>query len=373
MRLYLDNNSTTPLDPEVVEAMIQELKAPPHNPSSIHFYGQEAKKILSKSREEIANFMEVKPKEIIFTSGGTEGMNLLIKGALGQRGGEVIGAAIDHASTYQTLLALDKCSLTFLPVGAEGAPSPEALERAMTPRTKLIVLSAANSETGVKLDLEAMAMIAERAGIPLLIDGVALLGKEPLKLPQGVLGAVFSAHKFHGPKGVGFVVARSSLKLDPLLAGGGQERGLRSGTENLPGIVGMTKALMLIDAERNERHLKSLRDHFEHLLRSKVPDIEINGSGPRLPNTSNLYFPGCDGESLLIALDMRGIAASHASACASGALEPSRALLKMGYSYERARGSLRFSFSRFNRVEEVEKAAEIILEVIEKQRSCRAF
>ncbi|MCB1109781.1 MAG: aminotransferase class V-fold PLP-dependent enzyme, partial [Chlamydiia bacterium] len=225
MRIYLDNNATTQLDPAVLDAMIEELAAPPRNPSSIHTFGQEGKKVLSSCRSQIASFLGVKTSEILFTSGGTEGMNLLIRGALKDPQGHIISTSIDHACTYNTLkeLAENGAAVTFLPVSPFGAPSPVDLQKALRPETQLIVLTAANSETGVKVDLEKMAAIARSAGVPLIIDGVAWMGKERLTIPEGVSAMAFSAHKFHGPKGVGFVLVRPSLKLTPLLTGGGQE------------------------------------------------------------------------------------------------------------------------------------------------------
>jgi len=371
MRIYLDNNATTQIDPLVVEDMIKELTAPPRNPSSVHHFGQEGKKVLSDCRSQIASFLGVKPSEILFTSGGTEGMNLLIRGALDNSKAHIIGSPIDHACVHSTLIDLQAkgADLTFLPVDTYGAPHPDDLQKALRPDTKLIVLTAANSETGIKIDLEKMAAIAKTAQIPLIIDSVSLIGKEPFTIPEGVSGVAFSAHKFHGPKGVGFIFASSSFKLSPLVTGGGQEKKIRSGTENLPGIVGMTRALTLIEEDKNAASLVSLRELFESEILSAFPDVEINGEGPRVSNTSNLFFPGVDGESLLIALDMHKIAASHASACASGALEPSRVLLKMGYSRERASSSLRFSFSRFNTAEEVKQAAEVLISLARKIRA----
>lgn len=368
-RIYLDNNATTPLDVAVLDAMIEELAASPHNPSSFHSYGEEGKRILSDARQTIANHLGVRRGEILFTSGGTEGMNLLIRGALAGKKGSVIGCPIDHACALETLRNLEGFELIFLPVNSYGAPHPSSLEKTLRPDTRLIVLSAANGETGVKLDISSFAQIARENGIPLILDGVQLLGKEPFVIPEGVSGMAFSAHKFHGPQGVGFVFCRSGFKLSPLITGGGQEKNLRSGTENLPGIVGMTRAITLLDEAPPIHKLKALRERFEGALIEAFPEIEINGEGPRLPNTSNLYFPGVDGESLLIALDMQGIAASHASACASGALEPSRVLLNMGYSRERAASSLRFSFSRLNTPEEIDQAALTIIALEKKQKS----
>jgi cysteine desulfurase len=360
--IYFDNNATTPLDPKVLEAMTQELVAAPHNPSSIHSLGQEAKKVLTKARKTIADFLKVKPSEVLFTSSGTEAMNLLIHGILDNPKVHIIGSKTDHACVYHALLELQKrgSEITFL-----GLPTLSEIKKALRPDTRLIVLSAVNAETGYKLDLESIAKVAKTAHIPLIIDGVALLGKEPFTIPEGVVGMGFSAHKFHGPQGVGFAFVRSGTKLSPIFYGGGQERRLRSGTENLPGIVGLAKAISLLNDESYTR-LKALRDVFEAQLKKMLPDIEINSAGERTSNTSNIYFPHVDNESLIIALDMENIAASSTSACASGALEPSRALIAMGFSKEHAKCSVRFSFSRMNTEEEIQKGVEVITKCVEQ-------
>lgn len=363
--LYFDNNATTPVDPRVIAAIVEELKAAPHNPSSIHSLGQEAKKILSEARKIVADFLKVKPSEILFTSSGTEAMNLLIRGALPKSPTHIIGSLIDHACVYQTLLELEKQgnAVTFL-----GHPTIQSIQESLRPETGLIVISAVNGETGCKTDLEGIAQFAKNKHIPLIVDGVALLGKESFTLPEGVMGMGFSAHKFHGPQGVGFAFFRSSLKLTPLFFGGNQERKLRSGTENLPGIVGLAQALTLLGNEVYTR-LKSLRDLFETKLKTLLPEIEINGIKERVSNTSNVYFPDVDNESLIIALDLRNMAVSSTSACSAGALEPSRALMGMGYSKNRARSSVRFSFSRMNTEDEIERGAQIIADCVTHLRA----
>ena len=364
-RIYLDNNATTSVDPLVVDAVTRELSGPPHNPSSIHSFGQEAKKILSQARKTIADFLDVKSSEILFTSSGTESMNLLIRGAVIDPQAHIIGSSVDHACVYNALQELQKkgANITFL-----GDPSPLKIKQAIRPTTRLIVLSTVNSETGSKIDIEQIASIAQAAKIPLVLDGVACIGKEPIKIPYGVSGMGFSAHKFHGPKGVGFIFVRSGFPLSPIIIGGNQERKLRSGTENLPGIVGMATAITLLN-DSVYIQLKTLRDLFECKLKKALPSIEINGPLPRVSNTSNIYFPGVDGESLLIGLDMENIATSYASACSSGALEPSRVLLEMGMSKERVSSSLRFSFSRMNTEEEVHEAVEVIAVLVKKIRA----
>jgi len=360
--IYLDNNATTAMDGEVLDAMYREFMAPPHNPSSIHSLGQGAKKILTESRGCIANFLEVSPSEIIFTSGGTESMNLLIRGLYNVRHAHIIGSLADHASVYQPLLALQEvgAEVTFL-----SYPTAHKVEKALRPHTNLIVLSAINSETGDMLDIEEIAKVAQFSHIPIIVDGVALLGKGACKIPKGVIGMGFSSHKIHGPPGAGFVFLRKGVTPSPIFHGGGQERELRSGTENLPAIVGMAKAISLIE-EKHYEIMDELKQFFESRLKELLPNIGVNYIGRRISNTSNIYFPKVDNESLIIALDREGVIASAGAACSSGATTPSRVLVAMGFSRERARCSVRFSLSRMNRLEEIERATEVIAECVKR-------
>lgn len=372
-RIYLDNNATTGLDASVLDAMLPELSSLPANPSSIHAYGQIAKSKLSQAREILAKFLKVRSSEIVFTSGGTESMNMLIQGISSSfTKGHIITTNVEHACVYECVLMLQKkgWDVTFATVGPWGAAKQEDILSALRPDTKLIVLSAVNSETGVKTDIDSIASLAKQHQIPFFVDGVALLGKELFTIPSGVSGMGFSAHKIHGPKGVGFAYVRSDLKLTPLLVGGGQEFTRRSGTENLPGIVGLSRAISLVKEKQQDftHHMQSLQELLEKGLMEKASPVLINGEGPRVCNTSNLYFPGVDGETLLIQLDQAGIAASHGSACASGSLEPSRVLLQMGYTKERARSSIRFSLSRMTTKEEIEAAIISIASLVDKLR-----
>lgn len=370
-RLYLDNNSTTALDPRAFKAMISEFSGPPANPSSIHYFGQHAKSCLNTARRSIASFFDAKPEELIFTSGGTEALNLLIRGLFGGRPkGHIITTSIEHLAVYKTVQSLENSSLsvTYLPVDAWGAPLPERVEEAVLPHTSAIILSAANGETGVKLDVEAIASIAKRHEIPLILDAVAYIGKESLLMPPGVSAIAFSGHKFHAPKGIGGAIVRSSLKLTPLITGGGQEYQRRAGTENLAGVLGMAEAFQILKEKQTEitNHLQDLRDYLEISLIRELSDVTIHGLGPRIANTANIAFPGIDGETLLIHLDMAGIAVGHGSACSSGALEPSRVLLQMGVNRSLARSSIRFSVSRMNTREEIDACLERLIEVVRK-------
>ncbi|MDN3506230.1 MAG: cysteine desulfurase family protein [Simkaniaceae bacterium] len=349
-KIYLDNNATTPLDPLVVQAILAELEAGPANPSSVHSFGRAAHLRLSMAREQIANYLGVDPSELIFTSSGTESLNLAILGL--KSSGHIISTRIEHPAVFETITKLNNPT-TFLPVDEKGHIEINDLEEAIGPDTSLIALSAVNNETGVKNPIDEIAAIAEKNDIPLIVDGVALLGKENFSIPSGITAMAFSAHKIHGPKGVGLLYVKKKTKLAPLLFGGGQERTKRPGTENLPGIIGFAKAIELLSSSSME-HMKEMRD----LLESSLPNIRINGSGPRVCNTSSITFPNTDGEALLIQLDQLGIAASMGSACSSGSLEPSRVLLEMGLTRQEALSTLRFSVSRFTTPSEIEKVIE---------------
>jgi cysteine desulfurase len=378
-RIYLDNNATTEIDPRVVQAIHEELLTPPSNPSSVHTFGQEAKKRLTKARQTIADLLHVKPAHLIFSSGGTESINMLLRGFFwGNNQGHIITSNSEHASVYNTTQALEKSGVqvTYLSTGLKGYLSPQEVEEAITSETRLIVLGIANSETGIKNDIAAIAQIAHKHQIPFVVDGVALLGKEPFSIPVGVSAMAFSAHKFHGPKGVGFAAVRPEFKWQPSITGGEQEYAKRAGTENLPGIVGMAKALEIASQEMPTfgARMEKLRDYFENFLLQALPELVIHGKdSPRLGNTSNLAFPEIDGETLLLQLDLKGIAASHGSACSSGALEPSRVLLNMGVPRKLARSSVRFSLSRFTTQEEIDCTLEILLSLFARSaRECGA-
>jgi cysteine desulfurase len=372
-RIYLDNNATTGLDPRVLDAMLPELSPTPANPSSVHFYGREAKQRLLKARHTIADFFHVKPQEVTFTSGGTESMNLLIHGILaGPPHGHVITSDIEHSCVNKTLesYAEQGQAVSFLPAGLWGAVRVEAIQAAIRPDTRAIILSAVNTETGVKIDLEAIGALAQAARIPLIIDGVGLLGKERFTIPQGVSAIGFAAHKFHGPKGIGCALIRSSLKLRPLFLGGDQEYNHRAGTENLAGMIGMAKAIELLQEElpqATERMLY-LRNKLETELINRLDPVIVSGEGPRICNTANLTFQHVQGEDLLMLLDLAGIAVSHGSACSSGALEPSRVLTNMGIPHQLARSAIRFSLSRYTTEEEIDRCIAVVIEAVTKLR-----
>lgn len=371
-RIYLDFNASTPIDPSVLQAIVQALQIECGNPSSMHWHGKMARQKLEQSREAVARFLKVKPQEIIFTSGGTEGAELLINGILWQKPkGHFITSSAEHACVYQLTKELEKKGYegTFLSPGKWGAVKPEAVRAAIRSDTRLITLMAVNNETGVKTDWEAIAEIAEHANIPFVLDGVALLGKEPFILPKGVSAAFFSGHKIYAPKGIGFCFCRQSLKLVPTFVGGSHEFNRRAGTENLSGIIALAAAIGIIEKDQKviTDHLKTMRDLLEKGL-TQLTGVTVNGQGPRVANTSNLSFSGVDGETLLMRLDMEGISVSHGSACSSGALEPSRILLNMDIPLAEARSAIRFSVGRTTTQTEINQAINIITKIVNELR-----
>lgn len=357
--IFFDNNATTPILPEVVEAMMTQLDGVPRNPSSITSYGREGRARLSQARRQIADQFGLSPEEVIFTSGATESNHLLLYGFHAYKTGHIISSTIDHSSVHEPLQHL-KAQVTYVEVGPHGAPTPKAIEQALRPDTALIFLTGANNETGVKIDLDAIGEIAMRRKIPLVIDGVVLLGRTSLfPLPSYIAAISFSGHKIHGPTGSGLALVRKQYKIPPLFYGGFQEHQKRAGTENLPAIVGLAKAMELLDPSIYE-YLTNLRDTFEASLYKAGIPIEINGEGPRVGNTTCIYFPEEDGELLLIKMDRAGLIATVGAACSSGTIHASRVLRAMGYNKERIYGSLRFSFSRLNTPEEIKRSIEII-------------
>ena len=372
-RIYLDNNAGTALDPRIVPVLMQHLQTIYGNPSSQHKEGQEARTVLTQSRTVIAKWLHVKPSEIVFTSGGTEGLNMVLRGvAASARRGHIVTSSVEHSAVYSTVKYLESAGMqaAYLNPGLWGAVTAEAVEESLRPDTVLIALMAVNNETGVKTDIESIARLAKQRKIPFLVDGVAWLGKEPIVIPEGVSAVCFSGYKFHAPAGAGFTYVRNTFQFSPLLTGGEQESSRRSGTGNLLGIVGMAEAIKLLEAEQEEgiQRMTRLRDKLELALLADLPGVSVNGQGPRVCNTSNLSFEGVEGETLLARLDMKGIAASHGSACASGGLEPSRILLNMGLGRTQASSALRFSLSRFTTEEEIDYTLETLIQLVSQLR-----
>ncbi len=350
--------------------IISDLSSPPGNPSSVHSFGRQAKQRLNEARTSIATYFHARPEEIVFTSGGTESINLFLRGLAKQ--GHIITSKLEHSAVYNTVKSLESEGLqaSYLCGNLWGAPKPEQIEAAIRSNTQAIVLSLSNSETGVKIDLAAISSIAQRHNIPLFLDAVSYLGKESLLLPPGVCGLALSGHKIYAPKGIGALYIQSHIKLKSQLTGGSQEYARRAGTENVMGAKALAHAFEILQQEQLQitQHLFTLRDHFETQLFQHLPDLIINGEGPRICNTANIAFLGCDAETLLLQLDLAGIAASHGSACSSGAIEPSRVLLNMGIDRKQARSSIRFSFGRQNTLQEVDLALEKLTVLVKRIR-----
>lgn len=360
--IYLDNNATTSLDPQVWKAIEEIYCGPPLNPSSIHQFGQKAKGYLQSSLNQIAKYFQVSPGELILTSGATEAINLLIQGF--SQKGHIVCSSLEHPAALQALTKMEAGgrAVTYLsPHPFKGAITLSQIEEAVREDTRLLIFMAANNETGVKTSIEDIADFALRRNLFLIVDGVAALGKDEWKMHPGISGMCFSSHKIHGPQGVGLCIVRNHYPLSPQIVGGAQQKGRRGGTENVAGVVGFAKALSLIDSQAISR-MNQLRNQFEERICQCLPDVLIHGKEePRVCNVSNIAFLGIEGESLLIQLDLAGVLASHGSACTSGGLLPSRVLLQMGLPKEMAQASLRFSISRFTTEVEIGQAAEIII------------
>lgn len=363
--VYLDNNATTPLHPKAREAMLPWLGERHGNPSSIHRFGQAAKNAVEEAREKVAALIGARPPEVVFTASGTEGNNAVMFDVARRAGGRghLVISSVEHPSIREAAARLERegMEVTRVSPGADGVVDAARLIEAVRPDTKLVCLMLANNELGT---LQPVARIAQTAAacreqrIPLLCDAVQAVGKIPVDVNE--LGAdwlVLGAHKFHGPLGAAAVWVRKGAELGGLLIGGSQERRRRASTENVMAIVGLGAAAEAAASEMTGRQafLAALRDRFEAELPRRVPDAIVHcASSPRLPNTSHVAFPGVEGESLLIRLDLAGYAVSTGSACSSGTVEPSKTLLAIGLSRDEALSSLRVSFGILNRQEEVD-------------------
>jgi cysteine desulfurase len=378
MRAYLDYNSTTPVDPEVLVAMLPFLAENFGNASSIHSSGQTARGAVDRARESVAALLGAKSGEIVFTSGGTEADNLALFGlvfALKTARKHVITTAIEHHAVLNSCQELQRqgIDVTFVSVGSNGIVDPEDIRGALRPETVLISVMYANNELGTIQPVEEIGRIAAEAEVYFHCDAVQAAGKLPLDVNR--IGAdllSISAHKIYGPKGVGALYVRTSTALAPQFHGGHHERDRRPGTENVPGIVGLGKAadLARLDITGDPKRVAQLRDHLEESLIAAIPSIRVNGDmSRRVANTSNLAFSGAGGEALVIALDLQGVACSTGAACSSGAIEPSHVLLAIGLSPDDARSSLRFSLGRHTTSEEIEYAASAIPSAVERLRS----
>jgi cysteine desulfurase len=378
-RIYLDANATTPVLPEVVDAMLPWFTTASGNPSSAHLAGQRSRSAVEHARATVARLLNGSPKEIVFTSGGTESNNHALTGVLQSfldRGepAHLITSQIEHHAVLYPAEALAKrgIQLTALAVTPEGLIDPDTFAAALTPHTRLVSIMLANNETGVIQPLGKLAKIAKAYNPAILIhtDAVQAAGKLPIDLSgefKNVDLLSISGHKMYAPQGTGVLFVRSGVQLTPLLHGGPHERQRRAGTENVPGIVALGRAAELASSPQT---LAALRDRLESGLLAAVPDTNINGTTThRTPNTTNLRFAGVDAEALLIALDMQGIAASFGAACQSGATEPSHVLIAMGLTPAEARSSLRLSLSRLTTQAEIDEALRIIPATVARLRS----
>ena len=374
--IYLDNNATTPLDPAVIEEMLPFLTRYYGNPSSGYAFAAKARKAVELARERLAALLRCEPSEIIFTSGGTESSNAVIHSAVQfePRGKHLVISSVEHSAVLRPCQDLEKrgCHLTFLGVDRDGNVDVGQVEAAIRPETALVSIMWANNETGVLFPVERIAEICHRKGVLFHTDAVQAIGKIPIRLRDTAVNFLsLSAHKFHGPKGVGAFYVNRRTRFTPLVAGGGQENGRRGGTENAAGIVGLGKA-----AELAGKHLiegkcsvRSMRDRFEKALLETVNGALVNGAGAeRIPNTSSLAFEEIESSAALLLLDRHRICCSAGSACRTGSQEASHVLRAMNPKGDGARRSLRFSFSRFNTEVQIDHAIEIVPKVIEKLR-----
>jgi cysteine desulfurase len=376
--IYLDNAATTPLRPEAREAMLPFLGARFGNPSSVHRWGREARNSLDEARGRLAAVIGAKPSEIIFTRGGTEADNLAVFGRVRcGKGAPLVCSAFEHRAVLGSArAAVDAPSLTVAPVSEDGIVEVSAIEKALADRPCLVSIMWVNNEVGTIQPVDQIAALCREAGVPFHTDAIQAFGKLPVRVDETPVDLLsLSGHKFGGPKGVGVLYVRRGTAVAPIVHGGGQERGLRSGTEDVAGAVGMAVAAEIASAEREQKmtRLRSLRDRLEATLYERAPDVVVHGArAPRIASTSNFSVPGADAEALLLNLDLEGIAVSSGSACSSGAFAPSAVLTAMGVSPELATASIRVSLGHQNTDREVEHATEVILRVIHRVRSLAA-
>jgi cysteine desulfurase len=373
-RVYLDNNATTPVLPEVIEAMRPYFGERFGNASSIHHHGQETRAAVEHARESVGWLIGCRPSEVVFTSGGTEGDNLAIAG-LTNPGDHIITSTIEHHAVLHACKHMEDsgCEVTYVRVDGRGLVDPDDVRRALRPNTKLISIMMANNETGVLQPVGEIGKIAAEADIHFHTDAVQAAGKVRINVEQiGCSALSISGHKMHAPQGVGALYLRKGTQLQPLFYGGRHERSRRAGTENVPGIVALGKAaeLAMQSSERgDDKKMAAMRDLLQQGILAQVEEAAVNGDGaPRVPNTANIYFDHIEGEAMVIALDLKGLAVSTGAACSSGAIEPSHVLLAMGLRSDRARASLRFSLGKQNTSEDIELALAMVPETVARLR-----
>ena len=376
-QIYMDYNATTPVRMEVLEAMLPFFSEKFGNPSSVHWGGRQVKGAIEEAREHVARLVNCDPSEVIFTAGGSEADNMAVKGVaagLLPKGNHILTTQVEHPAVINTCRYLERTGyeVTWLHVDDRGLPDLEEVERSITDRTILISAMYANNETGVLLPVEKIGELAARRGVYFHCDAVQAAGRIPVDCrAMNIQLLSLSGHKLYAPKGVGALIVRKGVKAFPLIHGGSQERSRRAGTENVPGIVAFGKACelaadgMACEADR----LENLRDRLEQKIAQRVKGIKINGhSGPRLPNTSNISFSGVAADSLLLSLDLEGVAVSSGAACGSGTLKVSHVLAAMGLPSELAKGSIRFSLGRGNSEADVDRVLDILPGIVDRLR-----
>jgi len=377
-RIYLDNNATTPVDPAVLEAMLPFFSADFGNASSIHTFGQRARAAVETAREQVAAPLNARPQEIVFTSGGTESDNHAIFGvvnaSMAATAKHIITSSIEHEAVLNTCQALETqgVAVTYLPVNRDGLINLEDLRKAIRPETVLITIMHANNELGTVQPVAEIGRIAAEADVYFHTDAVQSVGKIPVDVKSLQLDLLsLSGHKLYAPKGIGALYIKGSARVRQFLYGGHHQRGFRPGTENVAGIVGLGKAAELarISLDSDAQRISSLRDQLERGILSGIPDSRANAANaPRTPNTSNITFPGIEGEALIIALDLKGLACSTGAACSSGAVEPSHVLTAIGLPASEARASIRFSLGRKTTAADIEAALGIVAAAVAQLR-----
>jgi cysteine desulfurase len=381
-RIYLDHNSTTPTDPRVVEAMLPYMSEYWGNSSSLHLFGREARRGLEDSRERIAAYLNCRPDELYFTSGGTESDNLAVKGtayALRERGKHIITSRIEHQAVLESCEFLERegFDVTYLAVDEYGMVDPDDLKNSIRDDTTLVSVMLVNNEVGTIQPVDAIAEICAEKGVYFHTDAVQAVGRIPVDFGETkVAMASTSAHKIYGPKGVGLFFMRTGTNVLPWQTGGHHENGMRSGTVNVAGIVGYAKAMELAIEEMKETQDRvwTLAETFRMRIEESIPDVKFNGHPTeRVKSTVNFCFKGAEGEALLLNLDMKGIGVSSGSACTSGSTDPSHVILAMGVPPEIAQSSVRFSFGRVNTMDDVDYTYQAVKEVVERLRSMSPF
>lgn len=379
--IYLDNNATTKVDPEVVEAMMPYMTDFYGNPSSMHTFGGQVGKAVKQARQQVADLLGADDSEIIFTSCGTEGDNAAIRAALLAQPEKrhIVTTQVEHPAVLNLCKQLESqgYTVTYLSVNGKGQLDLDELEASLTGNTALVTIMYANNETGVIFPIEQIGLRVKEYGAIFHVDAVQAVGKIPLNMKTSTIDMLtMSGHKIHAPKGIGVLYVRRGVRFRPLLIGGQQERGRRSGTENVPGIIALGKAaqLEMLHLEEATKRERRLRDRLEQAILTQIPDCEVNGdTTQRLPNTTNIGFKYIEGEAILLYLNQHGICASSGSACSSGSLEPSHILRAMGLPYTILHGSIRFSLCRYTTEAEIDQVIAVLPGIIQRLRDMSPF